>query len=66
MKLVKFRAGYYTFDNNRYSLIKEDSGWWSVWEWNKENTESVFVCCADTLLFAKEQLAKFIEQKIGA
>jgi len=65
MQLIKVRAGYYTFDHGKYSLIKEESGWWSVWEWADDHTESAFVCCADTLRFAKEQLAKFIEQKAG-
>ena len=66
MLLVKFRAGYYTAQHGQFSLIKEESGWWTVYEWDTAKTESTFVCCADTLRFAKEQLAKFIEQRVGA
>jgi hypothetical protein len=63
MTLTKVRAGYY--DYNQYSLIKEESGWWTVYEWNTDHTESTFVCSADRLRFAKTQLRMFIEQRVG-
>lgn len=64
MKLVKIRAGYY--DYKQFSLIQEESGWWTVYEWNTNHTESIYVCSADRLRFAKTQLKQFIEQKVGA
>jgi len=64
MILNKIRAGYY--DHQQFSLIKEDSGWWTVYEWNAEHTESTYICSSDKLEFAKLQLKMFIELRAGA
>jgi len=61
---TRIRAGYYDFKN--FSLIKDETnGWWNVYEWNADHTESTFVCSGHKLWYAEVQLRQIIKLREG-